>query len=251
VRALGNLIVATLMLLSAHTQPNRGSSFTTTISGLVAPYLPQPTTYVRPQVAQLINEQRLHIKQMAHAYNQPDLSGLSDAEFASVLVMILYTEHHGWLEDVVPSVRTMTPLFQELQVISNGTLGTNFSVWPANLRPSVIDEIRSEQMPRDGGSFLQVGTTAPYSTNDLATNPHSAIELLAANMARGVRQAHQSGVPVSIESILAWHNAGIVSPQHIANTRSVQHYIDRALIYQSLARMAVSDVVACLRTNPS
>ncbi len=245
-RALGNLLVATLMLLSAPVQSSQGSSFTTTVSGIAAPYLPQPTTYVRPHVAQLISTQRLHIKQVAHTYNQSDISGLTDNEFASVLVMILYTEHHGWLEDVIPNVRTFTPLFQELQVISNDTLGTNFSVWPANLRPSVVDEIRTDATPLESVVFLKVATNNQPS-NQLATNPTSAIELLAANMARGIRQAHQTGVPVTVESILAWHNAGIVDPQLIADNRSVQHYIDRALVYHTMAQITANDEVACLQ----
>jgi hypothetical protein len=249
VRALGNLIVATLLLLSAPSQSNQGNSFTTTISAVVAPYLPQPTAYVRPHVAQLISTQRLHIKHVAHTYNQSDISGLTDREFASVLTMILYTEHHGWLEDVIPNVRMITPLFQELQVISNDTLGTNFSVWPANLRPSVVDEIRTDQTPLESVIFLKVATNN-QSSNELATNPTSAIELLAANMARGVRQAHRDGVPVTVESILAWHNAGIVDPRYIDTNRSVQHYIDRALIYQPIARAMVADEVACLQQSP-
>lgn len=248
-RALGNMIVATLLLLSAPSQSNQGNSFTTTVSGVVAPYLPQPTAYVRPHVAQLISSQRLHIKHVAQTYNQAELSGLTDREFASVLTMILYTEHHGWLEDVIPNVRVFTPLFQELQVISNDTLGTNFSVWPANLRPSVVDEIRTDQTPLESVIFLKVATNNQPS-NELATNPTSAIELLAANMARGIRQAQQAGVPVTIENILAWHNAGIVDPQLIANNRSVQHYIDRALIYRTMAQIAVNDEVACLQPTP-
>lgn len=248
-RALGNLIVATLLLLSAPNQSNQGNSFTTTISGVVAPYLPQPSAYIRPQVAQLVSTNRLHIKHVAHTYNQAALSGLSDREFASILVMILYTEHHGWLEDVVPNLRTVTPLFQELQVISNDTLGTNFSVWPANLRPSVIDEIRAEKSPLESVVFLHVMTNNRTSS-ELATNPTSAIELLAANMARGIRQANLDGVPVTAESILAWHNAGIVDPDLIARNRSVQHYISRALIYQPIAQAMVIDEVACLQAKP-
>lgn len=248
-RALGNLIVATLLLLSAPNQSNQGGSFTTTISGIVAPYLPQPTAYVRPHVAQLISANRLHIKHVAHTYNQPAISGLTDHEFASVLVMILYTEHHGWLEDVVPQVRAVTPLFQELQVMSNDTLGTNFSVWPANLRPSVVDEIRTEHAALESVIFLKI-TTHAHASNALATSPASAIELLAANMARGIRHAHHAGMPVTIESILAWHNAGVVDPYQIATTRSVQHYISRALIYQPIAYAMVIDEVACLQHKP-
>ncbi|MFZ9858690.1 MAG: hypothetical protein ACO3F2_10235 [Roseiflexaceae bacterium] len=245
-RALGNLIVATLLLLSAPVQSHQGSSFTTTVSGIVAPYLPQPSAYVRPHVAQLINTQRLHIKHVAHTYNQSDISGLTDNEFASILVMILYTEHHGWLEDVVPNIRTFTPLFQELQVISNDRLGTNFSVWPANLRPSVIDEIRQENTPLESVFFFKV-TTKHHTSNELATDPSSAIELLAANMARGIRQAHRTNMPVTTESILAWHNAGLVDAQLIADNRSVQHYISRAMIYHTMAQSMVRDEVACLQ----
>jgi hypothetical protein len=163
-----------------------------------------------------------------------------------VLVMILYTEHHGWLEDVIPNVRLVTPLFQELQVLSNDTLGTNFSVWPANLRPSVVDEIRTDTTPLESVIFLRVATNNQPS-NELATNPTSAIELLAANMARGIRQARQAGVPVTVESMLAWHNAGIVDPQLIVANRSVQHYISRALIYRTMAQITANDEVACLQ----
>lgn len=249
-RALGNLIVATLLLLSAPNQSYRGNSFTTTVSGFVAPYLPQPSAYIRPQVAQLINDHRLHIKRVSHTYNQTAISGLTDREFASILVMILYTEHHGWLEDVVPSIRSVTPLFQELQVVSNNTIGTNFSVWPANLRPSVVDEILMDSTALESVVFSRV-TTINHTHNALATNPASAIELLAANMARGIRQTNKAGIPITTESILAWHNAGIVEPTLIATNRSVQHYISRALIYQSIAESAVIDEVACLTAKTS
>ena len=249
VRALVNLIVATLMLLNAPLATTPGTSFTTTVSGVVAPYLPLPTPYVRPHVAQLVHTHRQHIIHVAHTYNQPALSGLTDVEFASILIMILYTEHHGWLEDVVPSVRALTPLYQDLQVLSNHHLGTNFSVWPANLRPSVIDEIRAEQYISVPSTFT-VSRNDPSSNNDLATNPATAIELLAANMARGVQRAHDAGIQVTTASILAWHNAGIVEPRRIAANRSVQHYINRALIYHALAQLDAHDGVACQQSAP-
>ncbi len=248
-RALVNLIVATLLLLSVQAPTNQGSSFTTTMSGIVAPYLPQSTPYVRPLVAQLISDNQLHIRNVAHIYNQPALSGMTDAEFASVLVMILYTEHHGWLEDVVPSIRPLTPYFQQLQVLSNQLLDTNFSVWPANLRPSVVDEIRNEATPFDSFVVLKVMTSRD-TNNYLAYNPQSAIELLAANMARGIYRTHAAGIPVTPASILAWHNAGIIDPEVIATNRSIQHYISRALVYQTIAHLSISEVVACLRTQP-
>lgn len=248
-RALVNLIVATLLLLSAPSQSNQGSSITTTVSGIVAPYLPQPSAYVRPVVRQLVNEHRLHIRSVAHTYNHSAISGLSDTEFASVLVMILYTEHHGWLEDVIPSIRPLTPHFQQLQVVSNQSLGTNFSVWPANLRPSVVDEIRTEAWSYDDAIILNV-TTFAHTNSELATNPTTAIELLAANMARGIQRTHDAGLPVTTASILAWHNAGIIDPTSIADNRSVQHYINRALTYQTVAHFAVNDRVACLRMQP-
>jgi len=250
VRALVNLIVATLMLLNAPHATTPGTSFTTTISGVVAPYLPLPTPYIRPQVAQLVHAQRQHIIQVAHTYNHPALSGLSHEEFASILIMILYTEHHGWLEDVVPTVRTFTPLYQDLQALSNQHFGTNFSVWPANLRPSVIEEIRAEQRITTALPSNAYDIQSSTST-DLATNPTTAIELLAANMARGVQRAHNAGIPVTTASILAWHNAGIVEPHSIATNRSVQHYINRALIYHALAQLDAHEGVACQQSVPN
>lgn len=225
------------------------SALTTTVSAWAAPHLGAPSGYIRPSIAATVQEHQQHIQYLAHTYNHPQLSGMSDTEFAAVMVAILYTEQLGWLEDVLPVIRTVTPLYQRLQVTSNEWFGTNFSVWPANLRPSVVDEIVAEQRTHQlPGSY----TASPHSIMHLApvytrmaNAPDTAITLLAANLERGIYRAAATGIPVDSQVLFAWHNAGIVDPAIISTNRSLQQYIERASIYHTAASRMFVVAVMC------
>lgn len=253
VRALFIGLCATTLLLSLFNQTTPITSIVTnTSSALVAPYLDRPSGYVRPSIAQSVLERQQYILTLARLHNHPQLTHFDDREFAAVMVTILYTEQLGWLEDVFPSIRPMTPYYQEAQVISNNYFGTNFSVWPANLRPSVVDEILSNQIPAVGHVELLLlvprSEQQPKYANQLASETDTAFALLAANLERGIIRAAHEHVPITWKTLLAWHNAGIVDPQHMAQNRSLQHYLQRATVYHEPALALYRDNSLCF--NP-
>ncbi len=95
------------------------------------PTRPGPTieTYVRPAFAARMRRLRSAILAAAARHNHPQLSGMSDREFAVVMATILYNENFGWAEELVPPLRIVTPWYQVAQQQANlsGT-GANFSV---------------------------------------------------------------------------------------------------------------------------
>jgi len=250
VRALSLWLVATaLLLFPIPYQSTPASVLTTTSSALVAPYLDQPTGYIRPSIAQNVFTQRAYILQLAHRHNHPQITNYDDSEFAATMITILYTEQLGWLEDVFPRIRPLTPFYQDAQVVSNQWFGTNFSVWPANLRPSVVDEILANDVPGVGRVAIPLDIppqlNAPRFANILASQNSYAFELLAANLERGIIRAQAESVPVTWQTLLAWHNAGLVNPAQIAANHSLQHYLYRATFYRESAIALYRDDAFC------
>ena len=253
VRALYLGFCATTLLLALMSRtPPITSLFTTASSALVAPYLAAPSGYIRPHIATLVHHHQQYLLTLAHTHNHPQRTQINDHEFAAIMVTILYTEQLGWLEDVVPSIRPVTPLYQAAQVVSNEYIGTNFSVWPANLRPSVVNEILSEEIPQVGHHDLLLLIPPQLQrhtqANQLASTADTALALLAANLERGIIRAQHEAVPITWKTLLAWHNAGIVDPQQIAQNRSLQHYLQRANSYREPALALYSNEMLCV--NP-
>lgn len=209
--------------------------------------------YVRSSMARQMRRLRPAILAAAHRHNLVALSGMSDQEFAVVIATILYNENFGWLEDEIAPLRPLTPLYQDVQRQANvSRLGSNFSVWPANLRPSVALEIVRHELPladgrvitvpvRVAGSQIRPGDyrsrgalyaalTAEISQGDLA------VEYLAANLERGLYRAAIEGTPVSWRTLAAWHNQGIISPQAIRANPAASDYVRRAAAYLPAAR---------------
>lgn len=253
VRALYLGFCATTLLLAffGKTTPIT-SLFTTTSSAFVAPYLAQPSGYIRPHIAKIVEQKQLYLLTLAQRHNHAQSTHISDHEFAAIMVTILYTEHLGWLEDVMPSIRPVTPVYQEAQAVSNEYLGTNFSVWPANLRPSVVDEILSDEIPQVGRANLALliphSLQRPEHANQLARTTDTALALLAANLERGIIRAQHEHVPITWKTLLAWHNAGIVDPIQMAQNRSLQHYLQRAIVYHEPALALYRTDILCI--NP-
>lgn len=252
-RALSLWLAATaLLLFPIPNQLNPASVFTTTSSALVAPYLGYPSGYIRPSVARNVFAQREYILQLAHHYNRPQITHYDDSEFAAIMVTVLYTEQLGWLEDMLPSIRAVTPFYQSAQVVSNQWFGTNFSVWPANLRPSVVDEILAAEVPGVGHIALPLSIPTPLNNpryaHVLASQSDYAVELLAANLARGIVRANAESIPITWQTLLAWHNAGLVNPAQIATNRSLQHYLYRASFYRESAIAIYRDDAFCTLT---
>lgn len=220
-------------------------------------FFPSQDGYIRPEFQTRMQKLRPTILAAAERHNPRELSGMSDEEFATVIALVLYNEHNGWFEDLVTPIRPVTPLYQQLQVeLNKGGLGSNFSVWPANLRPSVALEILRHELPIPGQtepitvpvsvsnsrvsldtalsqSELYAQITAEISQDDMA------VEFLAANLARGVYRAHYEEISVSWRALAAWHNQGIVRPQDIQANPTAKHYVQRAGTYLGAARQLI------------
>lgn len=219
--------------------------------------------YVRPQFARQMRLLRPTILDAARRHNRPELSNMSDHEFAATIALILYNENFGSLEDRLPPLRPLTPLYQNIQISLNEISGGNMSVWPANLRPSVALEILQQQIPvpdptgvitepiHVAGSKIDIATypsrEALYAalTQEI-TEPHMAVEYLAANLERGLYRAHFEGVPVTWRVLAAWHNQGIVTPQDIRRNPIARDYVRRtsAYIARAYALIDARDCVA-------
>jgi hypothetical protein len=212
----------------------------------------QTQPYVRPEFAAQMQELRPIIIRAAQRHNRPELSLMTDREFAAVIAKILYNEHNGWLEDAIPPFRAFTPAYQASQDLLNGATGTNLTVWPANLRPSVALEILRGELPLPGpgstgsvhvrvaGSHIQphsyTDQRALYAAiNAEISRPDLAVEYLAANLQRGLYRARAEGTPVTWQALAAWHNQGVVRPSDIERSPAASHYITRAAAYQELA----------------
>ncbi len=217
---------------------------------------PSIDPYIRPDMARRMGQLRPIILVAAHRHNRMSLSGMSDQEFATVIVTILYNENFGWVEDDIAPLRIFTPIYQDLQRRANESpLGSNFSVWPANLRPSVALEILRHELPISGTQMISVpvrvtgsridpdaytsqedlyaAITAEISRDDMA------VEYLAANLERGLYRAESEGAPVSWRTLAAWHNQGIISPQAIQASPTAWDYVRRATAYLPAARSLV------------
>ena len=225
------------------------------MSALVAPYLKRASGYIRPDFRVAVTRDRSLLLSIAQKYNDRAQTNMSDIQFATVMVTILYNEHNGWLEDAIPALRPITPYYQEAQAVSNSYLGTNFSVWPANVRPSVVREILAHQVPEVGVVPLAIDAppddTIPQVSQVIANTPESAYELLGANLRRGVYRAQNENVVVTWQTLLAWHNAGIVHPSAIAQNASLQHYLSRAVPYIATAQSLYRSVGICQNEAPS
>lgn len=212
--------------------------------------------YVRPDMAQRMQQLRPIILVAARRHNRPALSGMGDQEFAAIIATILYNENFGWVEDNIALLRAFTPLYQDLQRQANESpLGSNFSVWPANLRPSVALEILRHELPISGTQAIsvpvqvagsQINCDAYTSQEELyaaitaeISQDNMAIEYLAANLERGLYRSADEGTPVSWRTLAAWHNQGIVSPQAIQASPTARDYVRRAAAYLPTARNLV------------
>ena len=182
---------------------------------------------------------------------------MSDREFAAVIALILYNEHVRRAEELVPLLQLATPGYQDLQrIVNQSGVGTNFSIWPANLRPAVAAEIRRGEIPLADGSQLSFPQTIAGSRLELSAvrdesalyrqlsieiaDPQLAVEYLAANLARGARRARHEGFAVDWRVLAAWHNRGLVDPAVFLRDPAAAHYLQRAAAYRELAERLVN-----------
>lgn len=213
--------------------------------------------FVRPDLARRLERLRPVILAAAKRHNHPELSGMDDESFAVVIALIIYNENFGWLEDDVPPLRFVTPLYQRLQQAANQRLpGSNFSVWPVNLRPSVALEILKQQLPLADGRMIHVPVRvagsqinpAAYARpaellaaiNAEISRDDLAIAYLAANLERGLYRAAIEEAPVTWQTLAAWHNQGIVAPRAIRANPTARDYVRRAAAFLPLARALIA-----------
>jgi hypothetical protein len=217
--------------------------------------------YVRPEFARQMRSLRPAILEAARRHNRPELSHMTDREFAVVIALVLYNENFGSLEDRLPPLRPLTPFYQEAQFGLNTLGGGDLSVWPANLRPSVALEILRHELPVPdpkrvitepidvAGSLVNPDAyqsrQALYAalTEEIA-DPTMAVEYLAANLERGLYRARFEGVPVTWRTLAAWHNQGIVSPRDIRDNPTARDYVRRTSAYVAAA-YALIDTPDC------
>jgi hypothetical protein len=223
--------------------------------------IPAIEPYIRPEFATRMAVLRPAILAAATRHNRPARSGLSNLEFATAMVVILYNENNGWLEDDIEPLRAFTPLYQGLQrEVNESPLGGNFSVWPANLRPSVGLELLNQQLPLADGRTISVpvrisgsrivpiayqrqedlyaAITAEISQDGLA------VAYLGANLERAIYRANYEGMPISWRTLAAWHNQGLVDPRQIRANPTARDYLRRATAYLPAARAFVRGPVA-------
>jgi hypothetical protein len=217
--------------------------------------------YIRPEFASQMRALRPTILEAARRHNRPEISGMTNREFAVVIALVLYNENFGSLEDRLPPLRPLTPYYQEAQFGLNALGGGNLSVWPANLRPSVALEILRHKVPVPdptrvitepitvAGSLVNpdayTSQQALYAalTEEIA-DPKMAVEYLAANLERGLYRARFENVPVTWRALAAWHNQGIVSPGDIRDNATARDYVRRTSAYVAAA-YALIDMPDC------
>jgi hypothetical protein len=231
------------------------------VSAFESPELPndnlagwsQPTIEpaIHPDLQRQMLRLRPAIMSTAAQYNQPTATGMTDYEFAVVLTTVLYSEHIGWLDAKIAPLRSVHPLLQQVQSTSNQVAGTDLTIWPTNLRPSVALEILRGELPLPKGSTTisltvhgsHIDRTALDDTPELyraisreLSDPALALEYLAANLMRGAIRANHEGVPVTWQALATWHNQGIVSEPAIRTNQTARQYLGRTAAYLPAAR---------------
>ena len=217
---------------------------------------PSINPYVRPEFAAEMRALQPAILAAAQRHNRPELSHMSDYDFAVVLAQIMYNEHFGWFEEQVRPIQALTPLYEDLQLETNAAGLSNLSVWPTNIRPSVALEILRQQLPLPHSTsmvMVPVGVAGsridPQRYHSQAalyaaisaeiSQPSLAVEYLAANIERGLYRARFEGVPVTWRTLAAWHNQGIVAPRDIRDNPTARDYLRRCSAYLGKARALI------------
>jgi hypothetical protein len=205
----------------------------------------QPTeiapAYYDPGFNLLMLRLRPAILDSARRHNRRAVTRMSDEEFAVMLAAQLYFEYNSALATRGELLRSITPIYQEAQNVANLMGVGNFSVWPANMRPSVAASLLRGEMPYidedDRPAFLTYPITiagselqrelrarrdedwqpATWAVAAEIAQPRLAVEYMAANFEIATYRAEFDLVPVNWMTLAAWHNQGIVSPSGIAH----------------------------------
>jgi hypothetical protein len=218
---------------------------------------PSIDPYVRPEFAAEMRALQPTILAAARRHNRPELSHMSDDDFAVLIAQIMYNEHFGWFEEQVAPIQAFTPWYEDLQRETNEVGLSDLSVWPANIRPSVALEILRKQLPLPHSTSVvtvpigvdgsQIDPRRYQSQGELyaaiskeISQPKLAVEYLAANIERGLYRAQIEGVPVTWRTLAAWHHQGIVAPRVIRNNPTASDYLRRCSAYLGKARALIN-----------
>lgn len=197
----------------------------------------------------------------AARHNRPELTGMSDEEFAVVMAAQIYFECNAVLADRSTVGRLVTPIYQDAQVVANSLGMGNFSVWPTNLRPSVALSLLRGEMP-----YIDINDEPAYELRPIVitgsklqpamarwsdwepslsavaaeiADPELAIEYLAANFEIASYRAAFDWTPVSWITFAAWHNQGLVGPDLIAFNPQLQRVLPAIEGYLPVAQRLI------------
>ncbi|HEY1013498.1 MAG TPA: hypothetical protein VGE07_12385 [Herpetosiphonaceae bacterium] len=215
----------------------------------------QPRAYYDPAFDLAMLRLRPTILASASRHNRPAVTGMSDEDFAVVLAAQLYFEYNSALATRGDLMRSVTPIYQEAQNVANQLGVGDFSVWPANIRPSValsllrgdmpfinrLDEPDYRRYPLEiAGSALQTEMrerrlerwepSASAVAAEIA-RPGLAVEYMAANFEIASRRAEFDWTPVTWMTLSAWHNQGIVDPAGIAQHPQLARTLPGVAVY--------------------
>ncbi len=190
--------------------------------------------YIDPAFQLQMIRLRSQLLASAARHNHREWTGMTDEQFATVMAAQLYFEYNSTLAQRSNLGRTLTPLYQEAQDVANRVGMGNFSVWPANLRPSVALSLLRGEMPyinrRNRAAVILYPITISGSQLQLAMQRHAgwepalsavaneiadpelAIEYLAANFEIATYRARFDWAPISWITFAGWHNRGLASP---------------------------------------
>lgn len=199
---------------------------------------PEGAAYIQPAFEQQMRSLRSTILASAARHNRRPATGLSDEEFAVFMAAQLYYENNAVLRQRGEIARMITPVYQEAQNVVNQIGFGDYTVWPANLRPSVARSLLLGELPYIDEDDRPAALTIPITIVGSAlqpamqeqgdwqpslsavaaeiVRPRLAVEYLAANFEVASYRAELDRAPISWITFTAWHNQGVVSAAAIS-----------------------------------
>ena len=194
------------------------------------------------------------ISEAAQRWNLPE-SGMSDYEVAILLIANLHQESILRRDNPAQNnFHNQLGMIKDILGDANFSFrGEDSSLGPANLRPSVVDEILGESpvIPmRDGSSpefddagrldaleqeWQSLGDSFGERRKRIAFlyKPENAIELMGANFRRGIERLHKQVLEPTIFNMSAWLSQGIAESDDLRSmidsidvTRAINHASD-------------------------
>lgn len=172
------------------------------------------------------------ILEVAQRWNHP-ASGMSDFEVAVLLIANLHQESHLRRDNSAANhPSNQVGVIKDILGDASATFGGDSSLGPANLRPTVLDEIlgaaqkrpiipmsddtkddfhdegRLDALEREWQSFGG-GLEGNRARIAFLYDPENAIELMGANFYRGIVRLEDAGVQPTMFNMSAWMSQGI------------------------------------------